>query len=122
MTASPYALEIVNPSIDARGQRVKLEFPEGPVPVKADRRYARQVLTNLVANASKYSPEHSVIRLLAEPDAKMVRISVIDQGPGIPPEQQAGLFERFGRARRWAGAGDRQGHRRGTWWQHRHRQ
>ena len=33
----------------------------------ADQRYARQVLTNLLANASKYSPEQSVIRVVAEP-------------------------------------------------------
>jgi signal transduction histidine kinase len=65
----------------------------------ADTRYARQVLTNLLANASKYSPERSVIRLVAEPNANMVRISVVDRGPGIPPEQQAGLFERFYRVR-----------------------
>ena len=61
----------------------------------ADKRYARQVLSNLLANASKYSPEQSVIRVVARPAATMVRISVEDQGPGIPPEQQAGLFERF---------------------------
>ena len=33
----------------------------------ADKRYARQVLSNLLANASKYSPEQSVIRVVAEP-------------------------------------------------------
>ena len=65
----------------------------------ADKRYARQVLSNLLANASKYSPEQSVIRVVASPAATMVRISVEDQGPGIPPEQQAGLFERFYRIR-----------------------
>jgi signal transduction histidine kinase len=93
------AMEIVSGAIDGRGQRIELELPEDPVPVLADKRYARQVLTNLLANASKYSPEHSVIRLVAAPNASMVRISVIDQGPGIPPEQQAGLFERFYRVR-----------------------
>jgi signal transduction histidine kinase len=93
------ALEVVNPAIESRGQRIELDMPEGPVPVLADNRYARQVLTNLLANASKYSPEQSIIRLVAAPNAKMVRISVIDQGPGIPPEQQVGLFERFYRVR-----------------------
>jgi PAS domain S-box-containing protein len=89
------ALEIVIPSIKGRGQRVELQLPPQATPVLADRRYARQVLTNLLANASKYSPEQSVIRLVVSPNANMVRISVEDQGPGIPPEQQAGLFERF---------------------------
>jgi signal transduction histidine kinase len=93
------AIEIVSPSIEGRDQRVERDLPEGPTPVLADKRYARQVLTNLLANASKYSPENSVIRIVAAPAANMVRISVIDQGPGIPPEQQAGLFERFYRVR-----------------------
>ncbi len=93
------AVDIVSPVLEGCGQRVVLELPEDPCPVMADARYARQVLTNLLANASKYSPEQSVIRLVAASDGSMVRISVIDQGPGIPPEQQAGLFERFYRVR-----------------------
>jgi PAS domain S-box-containing protein len=93
------ALEIVNPSIDVRGQRIALELPEPAPSVMADRRYARQVLSNLLANASKYSPEGSLIRVVAKPVGTMLRISVEDQGPGIAPEQQAGLFERFYRVR-----------------------
>jgi signal transduction histidine kinase len=93
------AVEIVSPAIESREQRLELELPEEPVPVLADNRYARQVLTNLLANASKYSPEQSLIRLVAVPNARMVHISVIDQGPGIAPEQQVGLFERFYRVR-----------------------
>ena len=93
------AVEIVSPAMDGRGQRVEVDLPREPAPVLADERYARQVLTNLLANASKYSPEHSVIRVVVVPNANMVRISVVDQGPGISPEQQAGLFERFYRVR-----------------------
>ena len=93
------ALEIVTPAINGRGQRVEIEIPEKAPPVLADKRYARQVVTNLLANASKYSPEQSVIRVVVSPNANMVRISVEDQGPGIPREQQAGLFERFYRVR-----------------------
>jgi signal transduction histidine kinase len=52
-----------------------------------------------LTNASKYSPEHSIIRIRAEPAGTMLRISVEDQGPGIPPEHRAGLFERFYRVR-----------------------
>jgi PAS domain S-box-containing protein len=93
------ALEIVNPSIEGRGQRVELVMPEDTPAVLADKRYARQVLTNLLANASKYSPEHSTIRVVVSPKANAVRVSVEDKGPGISPEQQAGLFERFYRVR-----------------------
>ena len=93
------ALEIVEPAINTRGQRVEVEMPSPSTPVLADRRYARQVLTNLLANASKYSPEQSAIRVVVNSNGNMVRISVIDQGPGIPLENQAGLFERFYRVR-----------------------
>jgi signal transduction histidine kinase len=92
------ALEVVGPVIEGRGQRVEFENEATPL-VWADVRYARQVLTNLLVNASKYSPEQSVIRVVAMLTANMVRINVIDQGPGIPQEQQAGLFERFYRVR-----------------------
>lgn len=93
------ALEIVEPAISTRGQRVEVELPSPSTAVLADRRYARQVLTNLLANASKYSPEQSAIRVVVSSQGSMVRISVIDQGPGIPLENQAGLFERFYRVR-----------------------
>ena len=93
------ALEIVGPAIQARGQRLEIDVPANAPRVLADQRYARQVLTNLLANASKYSPEESMIRLVVHPNSSLVRISVEDQGPGIAPEQQAGLFERFYRVR-----------------------
>ncbi|HYY89968.1 MAG TPA: ATP-binding protein [Chloroflexota bacterium] len=93
------AIDILRPALDRRGQQIVRELPARRLVVMADRRYARQVLTNLLTNASKYSPEHSVIRVRGRPNAKMVRISVEDQGPGIPPEQRAGLFERFYRVR-----------------------
>jgi signal transduction histidine kinase len=93
------AIEVVAPAVQARDQVVEIDLPSDVPPVLADKRYARQVLTNLLANASKYSPEASVIRVVVDPTANMVRISVVDQGPGIPEEQQAGLFERFYRVR-----------------------
>jgi signal transduction histidine kinase len=93
------ALEAVGPTLEARGQELVRQLPGPKTGVLADQRYARQVLTNLLTNASKYSPEHSIIRVRARPAGTMLRISVEDQGPGIPPEHRAGLFERFYRLR-----------------------
>jgi signal transduction histidine kinase len=94
------AVESVRPVVEGRGQCIDVELPVATDWVLADQRYARQVLSNLLANASKYSPEQSVIRIVAsQPAPSVVRICVEDHGPGIPPEQQAGLFERFYRVR-----------------------
>lgn len=94
------ALDIVGTMIAAREQRVELDISDDAQPVLADKRYARQVLSNLLANASKYSPEQSLIRVVVRPIVNMMRISVEDQGLGIAPEQQIGLFERFYRVRK----------------------
>jgi two-component system, OmpR family, sensor histidine kinase VicK len=93
------AAEIAGPSIEARQQSLHVDLPASGQLVLADLRYARQVLSNLLVNASKYSPEESLIRVVAAPDGKMMRVAVEDQGAGIAPEQQAGLFERFYRVR-----------------------
>jgi signal transduction histidine kinase len=93
------ALEIVQPWTDLRGQSLAVDLPpQGPI-VLADQRYAPRVLSNLLNNASKYSPEQSVIRVVARTDGNIMHIAVEDQGDGIPREQQAGLFERFYRVR-----------------------
>jgi signal transduction histidine kinase len=93
------AIEIAHPWIELRGQSVAIDLPSKGMLVLADQRYARQVLSNLLNNASKYSPEQSVISVVARADGNMLRIAVEDQGDGIAPEQQAGLFERFYRVR-----------------------
>ncbi|MDQ3808983.1 MAG: ATP-binding protein [Chloroflexota bacterium] len=92
------AVETVKPLIDSRRQALHLELADGPL-VLADMRYAPQVVCNLLTNASKYGPAESVIRVVAGVAGNMVQIAVEDQGAGIPPEQQAGLFERFYRVR-----------------------
>ncbi len=80
------------------------------LPVECDSLRIRQVLTNLVSNAIKYTPPESEItvslcRLEADADAAQelagpgVLVRVTDQGAGIPPEQQTKLFQRFYRAR-----------------------
>jgi signal transduction histidine kinase len=66
--------------------------------VRADRERLRQVLTNLIDNAIKYSPAGDAIEVRAVPENGFLRISVTDHGPGIPYDQQGRIFERFGRA------------------------
>src|SRR5436305_11056757 len=74
------AIEIAQPWIISRGQVLELDLPPDGVAVLADLRYARQVLSNLLHNASKYSPEQSIIHVEAKPTGTMMRIAVADQG------------------------------------------
>jgi two-component system phosphate regulon sensor histidine kinase PhoR len=63
--------------------------------VSADPAKLHDVLRNLVENAVHYSPDHAAIRLEAMHQNGVVRISVSDSGPGIPPEDLSRVFERF---------------------------
>lgn len=64
----------------------------------ADQNRLLQVLGNFVSNALKFSPRGSVVRASASRSAGIVRFEVADQGPGIPDDFRAQLFERFARA------------------------
>jgi len=66
--------------------------------IRGDRTRLRQVLGNLIENAVKYSPEGGEVRVSAAAGNGAVRIAVRDAGPGIPRDQQALIFEKFGRA------------------------
>jgi two-component system, OmpR family, phosphate regulon sensor histidine kinase PhoR len=54
-----------------------------------------QVLTNLVSNAARYSPPETNIEVRIERRDGVARVEVIDQGPGVPAGERAGLFERY---------------------------
>ena len=72
-----------------------LTAPES-LPATVDAFRIEQVLTNLVTNAIKYSPEGGLITIdLDEPRPGVVRIAVRDHGIGIPPEEHERVFERF---------------------------
>jgi signal transduction histidine kinase len=65
--------------------------------VRGDRDRLQQVLTNLLDNAVKFSPAGEEVRVSAYHQDSQVRIEVADRGPGVPPEQQRVIFEKFGR-------------------------
>jgi signal transduction histidine kinase len=69
---------------------------DGAVPlVAADADKLHQVLTNLIENGVKYSPDGGRIELRIEPQERHVRFSVRDEGIGIPPHEQRRIFEKF---------------------------
>jgi signal transduction histidine kinase len=65
--------------------------------IRGDAERLRQVLTNLVDNAIKYSPAGSEVEVRAYREDGRVRIDVRDRGPGIAKEDQKLIFEKFGR-------------------------
>lgn len=70
----------------------------GEPTVRLDRALLKNILSNLISNAIKYSPEHARIEVKSEVDAQKVRISIRDEGMGIPETEQKHLFDRFFRA------------------------
>lgn len=79
---------------------VRLTLRSAPprVLVRADRKRLLQVMTNLISNAAKFSPEGGEVELSAAcADARVV-VSVEDRGPGIPQEFRGRIFNRFAQA------------------------
>ncbi|TGE10098.1 sensor histidine kinase [Hymenobacter fodinae] len=71
------------------------EFPAGGLQVLADRNRIRQVLINLIDNAIKYGRENGHVTVALVESGKSIRISVHDDGEGIPKQHQNRIFERF---------------------------
>ncbi|HEX7793521.1 MAG TPA: ATP-binding protein [Vicinamibacterales bacterium] len=85
----------LEPALDTRRQRVEIDIAADVDSVRADPSKLHDVMRNLVANASTYSPEQSLITIRAYRDREYIAIAVEDEGPGIPEEDLARVFERF---------------------------
>ena len=93
------ALVFVQPLLDSKRQQIVPELNAESDRVLADPRRTGQVLANLIANASRYSPESTRVWVLSETREGFIRVTVKDEGPGIPEDEQARLFQRFFRSR-----------------------
>jgi PAS domain S-box-containing protein len=69
-----------------------------PVRVNADRKRLLQVMTNLLSNAAKFSPQGEAVEVTMEDLGERVRVSVLDRGPGIPESFRSRIFGRFAQA------------------------
>ena len=79
----------------AGGAGVQLEVDVQPVTFSANADSILQLLTNLLSNATKFSPPGSVVRLECRPDNGNVLFRVIDRGLGIPADKLESIFGRF---------------------------
>src|SRR6266576_5804708 len=104
------ASSLVEVLAEEKRQRISVEGELASM-VSGDRLILRQALINLIDNAIKYSPVGAeiLIRVGTGKDGQLI-IEVVDQGPGVPQEHQAKIFDRFyrvdrARSREWGGAG-----------------
>jgi signal transduction histidine kinase len=82
--------------------RFKVRFePRGPLlsgEVHADHKRLLQVMTNLLSNAAKFSPEGEIVEITTEAHDSALRVAIHDRGPGIPEAFRARIFGRFNQA------------------------
>ena len=92
----------------AFGERFKVRFEyraetrPGGAPsdaaVHADRKRLIQVMTNLLSNSAKFSPEGGTVEITLEEDGTLLRVGIHDRGPGIPDAFRSRIFGRFAQA------------------------
>ena len=92
------AAEMLGGLFMQRGQALEVELPGDLPVVEGDAPRLTQVFVNLLANANKFGPEDSRIRVGGEAEGAEVRVWVEDEGPGAPGLEQPSIFDRFYRA------------------------
>jgi signal transduction histidine kinase len=88
-------VEMMSPLIQRRQQHLDLDAPKDPTNFWADPVRLTQVLVNLLANASKFSPTGAKIALTIAREVDKLTFAVLDSGPGLPLERFGDLFNRF---------------------------
>jgi PAS domain S-box-containing protein len=90
-----HAVEAATPALEAGRHRVSVNLSDMPAPVDADPARMIQVVTNLLNNAAKYTPDEGDIRLSSWVEGHLVVVELQDDGLGIPKEDQLRLFDLF---------------------------
>jgi K+-sensing histidine kinase KdpD len=78
------------------GPSVFFESSFDTLPLRCDQSIIQRVITNLIGNAVKFTPESGTVSLVIEESDHEVKISVVDTGPGIPTAYHERIFEKFG--------------------------
>lgn len=86
-------------AVSRRSQSLRVESPENPVSVSGDQDLLASALRNLIDNAIRYTPEGGKVCVRIAVESGEPFLEVIDNGPGVPPEELSRLVERFYRGR-----------------------
>ena len=89
------AVEAVQPLLDTAAQTMRLDMPAEPIWLQADDTRISQVVSNLLTNASKYSPRGSAIMLGVQRAGSDAVVTVADPGEGIPQDMLTQIFQMF---------------------------
>ncbi|MGI9245187.1 MAG: ATP-binding protein [Steroidobacteraceae bacterium] len=92
------AVEMVGSLFAQRGQRLEVDLPADLPALVGDAQRLVQVFVNLLANANKFGPEHSIVRIGARVEGDALVAYVDDAGPGVLESDRGSIFERFYRA------------------------
>lgn len=91
------AVNVMKPLAEKQNTELRVQLAEGLPPILGDSQRIHQVLLNLISNAVKYSGSNATVTIKGWYACPDVVIAVTDSGPGIPPELQSRLFQKFAR-------------------------
>ncbi len=94
-----YTLDMLQGQIKAKQIKVQTDIASNLPPLRANPIRLRQVLDNVVGNAIKYSNPEGEVRISIRAEGDQVILQVSDNGPGIPVQDQAHIFDKFYRGR-----------------------
>lgn len=89
------AIETSRPAIEQAGHDFAVHLPDEPIVVDGDHTRLSQVVSNLLNNSAKYTPQGGNVRLTVARDGETAVVSVSDDGVGIPPAMLRRVFEMF---------------------------
>lgn len=92
------ALDAVRPALEAKHISVEESYQQELKIIAGDADRLRQVVWNLLSNASKFTPVGGTVAIRVTQDKKYVEVEIVDTGPGIAPEFLPHVFERFRQA------------------------
>jgi PAS domain S-box-containing protein len=92
------AIDDMDPYAGEHRVSLLLEVGDKPIPVRGDFDRLLQVVTNLISNAVKFSPEGQLVQVRAFRDGGSAKLTVRDHGPGIPESFRATIFGKFAQA------------------------